>query len=169
MPIKAGLIAAALAITLPASSPASALNGHAETSSTDEQMITEWGTKWQQLFEAGDVEQMRDMYEPDAVLMAHGALPQIGVDAILSFLGRNKAAGNKVTIDFANEDITIEGQRAYLTAKYWMTITLVNGQVLDFKGRSFLVYQKSRDGLWRLWRDMDNQAPDVAAEDRPVR
>lgn len=169
MPIKARLIAATLAITLPASSPAYALDSHAETPPTDEQMITEWGTKWQQLFEAGDIEKLRDMYEPDAVLMAHGSLPQIGVDAILSFLGRNKAAGNKVTIDFANEDITIDGQRAYLTAKYWMTITLADGQVLDFKGRSFLVYRKNSGGLWRLWRDMDNQAPDVMAEGRPAR
>lgn len=169
MPIKASLIAAALAITLPAFSPAYALDSHTETSPTDEQMIIEWGTKWQQLFQSGNVEQMRDMYEPDAVLMAHGALPQIGVDAILAFLGRNKAAGNKVTIDFANEDITIDGQRAYLTAKYWMTITLADGKVLDFKGRSFLVYKKSGNGLWRLWRDMDNQAPDVLAEDRPAR
>ncbi len=169
MSMKSSLIAAILAITLPISSPANALDGHTETSPTDEQMIIEWGTKWQQLFQSGDVEEMRDMYEPDAVLMSHGALPQTGVDAILSFLGRNKAAGNNVTIDFANEDITIDGQRAYLTAKYWMTITLADGQVLDFKGRSFLVYKKSRDGLWRLWRDMDNQAPDVVAEDRPAR
>jgi len=169
MPIKASLIAAVIAISFPMSSPAYALDGNTEKSQTDEQMITGWGKKWQQLFEAGDVEKMRDMYEPDAVLMAHGALPQTGVDAILAFLGRNKAAGNTVTIDFANEDITIDGQRAYLTAKYWMTITLADGQVLDFKGRSFLVYKKSGNGLWRLWRDMDNQAPDVLAEDRPAR
>lgn len=169
MSVKASSIAVALAVSFPISSPAHALDGHTETSQTDEQMIVEWGNKWQQLFEAGDVEQMRDMYEPDAVLMAHGALPQTGVDEILSFLGRNKAAGNRVTIDFTNEDITIDGQRAYLTAKYWMTITLANGQVLDFKGRSFLVYKKNSDGQWRLWRDMDNQAPDVLAEDRPAR
>lgn len=169
MQMKSSLIAAIFAITLPMASPVNALDGHAETSPTDEQMIVEWGKKWQQLFETGDVEQMRDMYEPDAVLMSHGALPQTGVDAILSFLGRNKAAGNTVTIDFANEDITVDGQRAYLTAKYWMTITLADGQVLDFKGRCFLVYKKGGNGLWRLWRDMDNQAPDVLAEDRPAR
>ncbi len=169
MPIKACLMAVALTIVTPGASPAYALDSHAETLSTEEQMITDWGKKWQQLFENGDVEQMRDMYEPDAVLMAHGALPQTGVDAILSFLGRNKAAGNEVTIDFANEDITIDGLRAYLTAKYWMTITLADGQALNFKGRSFLVYKKGRHGLWRLWRDMDNQAPDVLAEDRPAR
>ncbi len=169
MPIKASLIAAALVITLPMSSPTFALDDQVKASQTDEQMIIEWGKKWQQLFETGDIEQMRDMYEPDAVLMAHSALPQTGVDAILTFLGRNKVAGNTVTIDFSNEDISINGQRAYLTAKYWMTITLADGEDLDFMGRSFLVYKKSEDGQWRLWRDMDNQAPDVVAADRPAR
>lgn len=154
------------AATIGNSGPALA-DHHAAATTSDTRQIEQWGRDWKRLFEAGDTESLRAMYEPDAVLMSHGSEPHVGVDAILAFLGRNKAAGNRVTIDFANEDITIDGNRAYLTAKYWMTIALANGKVIDVMGRSFLVYKKSAEGRWRLWRDMDNQAPDVLAADRP--
>ncbi len=138
-----------------------------DMSVADSQQISAWAAQWKQLIEAGHIEKMRDMYEPDAVLMSNGAPPQIGVNAILKFLGRNKVAGNKVTIDFANEDLTLEGDRAYLTAKYWMTITLARGSSINVMGRSFLVFKKNQDKKWRLWKDIDNQAPDVRSEDRP--
>lgn len=134
---------------------------------TERHKIVAWGERWKRQLETGEIEQMRDMYEPDAVLMANGVPPQKGIDAIIAFLGRNKAAGNKVTIDFANEEIVIDGNCAYLTAKYWMTITLAKGNAINVMGRSFLVFKKNDDGAWRLWRDIDNQDPDVLAKDRP--
>lgn len=158
------IIAPSLAVT-----PIQAHASTSEAQASDQQQIVEWATVWKRHFEAGDTEKLRDMYEPDAVLMANGAPPQIGVEAILSFLGRNKAAGNKVTIDFANEDIIIDGKTGYLTAKYWMTIQRPDYPPFDLRGRSFLVFSRGDDGHWRLWRDMDNKAPDVRAEDRPVR
>lgn len=167
--MKAGRFTMAIALaatTIGNAGPAQA-DLHAAATASDTRQIEQWGHDWKRLFEAGDTESLRAMYEPDAVLMSHGSEPHVGVDAILAFLGRNKAAGNRITIDFANEDITIDGNRAYLTAKYWMTITLANGKVIDVMGRSFLVYKKSAEGRWRLWRDMDNQAPDVLAADRP--
>lgn len=169
MMMRNGLAAIAL-VTLPlvaGAAPARA-HHHAAQTASDTAQIEAWGRNWKRFFEAGDTDSLRAMYEPDAVLMAHGSEPQIGVDAILAFLGRNKAVGNRVRIDFANEDISIDGDRAYLTAKYWMTITPASGAGIDVMGRSFLVYKKGADGTWRLWRDMDNQAPDVRAEDRPA-
>lgn len=163
---------AALAFTIAAPEEAQAKH-HAATEISDEAKINAWANKWKSAFQAGDVEQLRDMYEPDAVLMANGAVPAKGREAILEFLGRNKAAGNAVTIDFQNEELKIDGDRAYLTAKYWMTITLQTGKALDFMGRSFLVFKKNPAdngrAEWRLWRDIDNLAPDVRAEDRPER
>ncbi len=138
------------------------------TQADDVKHIIQWADDWKSHIEAGKIEQMRAMYEPDAILMAHRALPQKGVDAILGFLGRNKSQGNQVTIDFANEEIIVEGKRAYLTAKYWMTITPKNSDSIDVKGRSFLVFKKGLDGKWRLWRDIDNFAPDVTADGRPA-
>lgn len=161
------LLAAAMVALLP-STPALARTHHVSVVTMDKQKIEAWGTKWKAQLEAGDIEPLRNMYEPDAVLMSNGSPPQVGVDAIMAFLKRNKTAGNAVTIDFENEEIVIDRDRAYLTAKYWMTITVASGAVIDVMGRSFLVYKKGEDGTWRLWRDMDNQAPDVLVEGRPV-
>lgn len=163
------LLIALMAPALLSATPVAAAGSPAETGTPDTEQIIAWANDWKRLFEAGDTEKLRDMYEPDAVLMANGAPPQIGVEAILAFLGRNKAAGNKVTIDFANENITIDGKTGYLTARYWMTIQRPDYPPFDVRGRSFLVFRKGDDGRWRLWRDMDNKAPDVRAEDRPAR
>ena len=154
-------------LIVPSVASAGTIAHQANVSISDEQRITGWAAKWKKLLEAGEIGQLRDMYEPDAVLMANGAPPQAGVEAILAFLGRNKAAGNRVDIDFANEEIVIEGSRAYLTAKYWMSITLATGSTINVQGRSFLVFKQGADSKWRLWKDIDNQAPDVLAEDRP--
>lgn len=149
-------------------SPVLAMDRQDIPSLSDEQQITAWGAKWKRLLEAGEVEQLRDMYEPDAVLMTNGEVPREGVDAILAFLASNREAGNRISVDFANEQILVDKDRAYLTAKYWMTIHPANGAPVDVRGRSFLVFRKSDDGVWRLWRDIDNQAPDVLAAERPA-
>ncbi|MEO9599446.1 DUF4440 domain-containing protein [Parasphingorhabdus sp.] len=164
---RAIFIAAALVALIPSTSILARAH-HVSASMTDTQKIEAWGVKWKRQLEAGDIEPLRDMYEPDAILMSNGSPPQVGVDAILAFLTRNKTAGNAVTIDFANEEIVIDKDRAYLTAKYWMTITIPSGSVIDVMGRSFLVYKKGADDSWRLWRDIDNQAPDILTEGRPA-
>ncbi len=161
------LVSAIFALSFPAS-PTWAAAPHVQTRLTDEQKIARWSKHWKQYFEAGDTDQLREMYEPDAVLMTHGTPAVRGVEAILTFLGRNIKAGNKVRIDFANEEIIIDGDRGYLTAKYWMTIKMSDGDPVEIMGRSFLVFKKGSNGAWRLWRDMDNQAPDVLTEERPA-
>lgn len=125
------------------------------------------GREWKRLYEAGDIAGLRPLYEPDAILMTNGAPILKGVDAILAYLGRLKASGGRATIDFAPEDVTVEGDRATLIAKYWLTIMPTAGAPIDARGRSFLVLKKGRDGAWRLWRDIDNVAPDVTAAERP--
>jgi ketosteroid isomerase-like protein len=60
------------------------------------------------------------------------------------------------------EDLVVEGDRAYLVTQYSMRITSPEGTLTDLNGRTFLVYRKGVDGMWRVWRDMDNSAPDVA-------
>jgi len=58
---------------------------------TEHHKIVNWGEEWKKLVETGEIEQLRDMYEPDAVLMANGTPPQKGVDSILKFLGQQNS------------------------------------------------------------------------------
>jgi uncharacterized protein (TIGR02246 family) len=141
----------------------------ADSEANGKAAIEAHGRQWAALYEAGQIDEMRRLYEPDAWLMTHGAPAAKGVDAILAYLKRNKASGTKASFDFTPELITIDGNRGYLISKYWMTLTRANGEKVEAAGRSFLVFKRGRDGVWRLWRDMDNQAPDVRIEDRPGR
>jgi ketosteroid isomerase-like protein len=127
----------------------------------DEQAIIDHGRTWAALYEAGKIDEMRPLYEEDAVLMTDGTPKLVGVAAILSFLGRNKERGNSVRMQFFNEDVKVDGRYGFLTAFYWMTITTRSGQTFEARGRSLLVFKKGKKGKWRIWRDMDNKAPDV--------
>ncbi len=144
-----------------------ACTGNAAARPDDKQAIIDHGKAWSRLYEAGRVDEMRPLYEPDAWLMTQGQPAQKGVDAILAFLKRNKASGSKVSFSAAPELITIDGNRAYLISKYWMTIIPLGKPAIEAKGRSFLVFKRCRKD-WCIWRDMDNMAPDVLAEDRPM-
>ncbi len=138
----------------------------AHANSRDHQAIIEHGKRWSRLYEAGKVDEMRPLYEADAWLMTQGAPAQKGVDAILTYLKRNKGGGSKVSFAVEPEQIIIDGNRAFLISKYWMTITPPGKSAIEAAGRSFLVFKRCRKD-WCIWRDIDNMAPDVRAEDRP--
>jgi ketosteroid isomerase-like protein len=135
----------------------------ASASKQDEQAIIDNGKQWAALYEAGKIDAMRPLYEEDAVLMTDGAPKLVGAAAILSFLGRNKERGNSVRMQFFNEEVKVDGRYGFLTALYWMTITTQSGQTFEARGRSLLIFKKGKKGKWRIWRDMDNKAPDVPA------
>jgi ketosteroid isomerase-like protein len=132
-----------------------------------EQEIIDHGKQWSALYEAGKIDEMRILYEPDAWLMTEGAAAAKGVDAILAYLKRNKASGNKIAFSFAPEQITIDGRYGFLISKYWMVIDTQSGQHIEATGRSMLIFKRGKDRKWRIWRDMDNKAGDVSFADRP--
>ncbi len=79
----------------------------ASAAQKDEQAIIDHGRTWAALYEAGKIDEMRPLYEEDAVLMTDGTPKLVGVAAILSFLGRNKERGNSVRMQFFNEDVKV--------------------------------------------------------------
>lgn len=122
------------------------------------------GERWIAYYQAGEIEKMRDLYEEDALVMPNGSPLLRGVDETLEFFARNRRSGKEVTFRSEMEDLVVEGDRAYLVTQYSMRITSPEGTLTDLNGRTFLVYHKGVDGMWRVWRDMDNSAPDVALE-----
>ena len=125
------------------------------------------GEQWKSLYEAGDFDTLETLYTPDAILMTAGAPRLNGPAEIVGRFRQSHAAGWRATIDFQEEDLQIRGDRADLIALYWMTITPPDGDAIEAMGRSWLTFERGEDGVWRLWRDMDNRAPDVTADMRP--
>lgn len=128
--------------------------------------LAQAGARWRALYEAGDWDGLRDLYADDAVLMTHGQEKIEGADAIVAFLQRIPDAGGSVAFDFANEEVVASESEdeGYVTAKYRMTITFPGREPVVVAGRSFLVYKWNGE-RWKLWRDIDNLAPDAVAAD----
>lgn len=122
------------------------------------------GERWKQLYEAGDWVAIRQLYANDAVLMTNGQPKLVGPDAIVGFLRRLSDMGAKVTFRFDNEEILVDRPYGFVTAKYRMDIAFPGRDPATAAGRSYLVY-KLEDGAWKLWRDIDNLAPDATAAD----
>ena len=134
----------------------------------DIEQIKAFGDLWAAHYAAGDTDALADLYEPDAWLMTRAQPALKNREAILEFLGSATAAGARVRMTFDNEDIRVEGDLAFLIAKWWLEVLPANGgaPVRD-AGRSFLVFRRGGDGKWRIWRDIDNRAADVQVTEGP--
>lgn len=154
---------AALALIGCATTPSEPL----AASPTNEQSsagLVEAGERWRQLYEAGEWDTLRTLYTDDAVLMTQGTPKLEGADAIIAFLQRLSNMGATVKFAFEPEEALVENGLGFVTAAYRMDIVIPGRDPAVVVGRSFLVY-KWEDGMWKLWRDMDNLAPDVTPED----
>ena len=155
--VAAGLNACAVA-------PLARNNIVTSTQDADRAAILSNGERWITYYQAGEIEKMRDLYEDDALVMPNGSPLLRGSDETVDFFARNRRSGNEVTFRSEPENLVIEGDRAYLVTQYAMRIKSPDDKLTHMKGRTFLVYRRGTDGMWRLWRDMDNSAPDVALE-----
>ncbi len=151
--MKAPLFALALALAL--ASPSVAKDQKAELAAA--------GDNWNALYAAGDWVALRKLYTDDAWLMSDKAPAAKGADAIIAYLRRYRDMGASVTFRFEPEDIRVDGKLGTVVAKYWMTAQIPGRPQVRTAGRSLLIYRRV-DGQWKLWRDMDNTTPDVAAE-----
>ena len=126
--------------------------------------LVDAGEQWRKLYEAGDWTNLRTLYTDDAILMTQGQAKIEGADQIVTFLQRLPQAGASVSFKFEPEEALALYPLGFVTAKYRMDITFPGRDPVQVAGRSYLVY-RWQDGSWRLWRDMDNLAPDATPED----
>lgn len=152
---------AALALIAPQAAPTPL--AASETAAPSAEGLVAAGETWRQLYEAGEWEKLRALYTDDAVLMTQDQAKIVGADNILTFLQRLGNMGAEVAFRFDPEEAVIEGGLGFVTARYRMDISFPGRDPISVAGRSFLVY-KWEDGAWKLWRDMDNFAPDATAE-----
>lgn len=121
------------------------------------------GETWRGLYEAGDWEAVRALYADDAVLMTQWQEKIEGADNIVAFLQRLTNMGAKVGFRFEPEEARVDNDLGFVTARYRMDIAFPGSDPAVVTGRSLLIYKRI-GGEWRLWRDMDNLAPDVTPE-----
>lgn len=133
-----------------------------------EDALKQEGDRWNAAYSAGDWAALRALYADDAWLMTNKAPVAKGADAIITYLKRFRGRGAVVKFRFEPEDVMASRPFGVVVARYWMTAQLP-GEAAPVRvaGRSMLIYKwqgSGPDAGWRLWRDMDNMAPDVPAE-----
>lgn len=133
----------------------------------DNSSLSEFSPKWRSAYEAGNFELMRDLYEPDAWLMTRHQPARKGVDEILAYFKASRESGGRAAITFEYEDKAIDGDIAVNVAKWWLETPQAVGEAVRDSGRSVVIFKRGDDGVWRLWRDIDNHTPDVTFETKP--
>ncbi len=156
LPFAAVMLAAAWPVSVLAQTDPAVFEARAD-------LLAAQGERWLELLNQGNWEALRELYTEDAVLMTHGQAKIEGADAIVTFLQRVPRAGGEVEFSFDNEEIMVDDEIGFVTAKYMMTMTLPGREPIVAAGRSFLVYRWEGDS-WKLWRDIDNLAPDATPE-----
>jgi|GEM_PF-1454325 len=155
-------------LTLSACSQASAPASQTSVSLEDDKAaLANFGVKWRAAYEAADFDTLMDLYEPDAWLMATDKPARKGKKAIREYFTTSRASGSKASIVFENESRSVEGDYAFETAHWWLSFPREGQEPYLSSGRSFLVFKRGTDNVWRVWRDIDNHTPDVPLEDRP--
>ena len=89
-----------------------------------------------------------------------------GREAILDYFKSSREAGSTAEITFDYEDETINGDIAVKVSKWWLDSPQAIGEPVRDAGRSLVIFKRGKDGLWRLWRDIDNHTPDVTLESK---
>jgi len=123
--------------------------------------LNEFSTKWADAYSKGNFEAMRDLYEPDAWLMTRHQTARKGVDEILTYFADSRVEGSTAVIRFEDESATIDGDYAFKVAKWWLENPGAVGEPVKDSGRSLVIFKRGSDGVWRIWRDIDNHTPDV--------
>jgi len=127
----------------------------------DLKALEAFSTQWRTAYQSGDFDAMADLYEPDAWLMTRDQPARKGRDAILEYFAASRQSGATATIVFEREERTINGDHAFQIARWWLESPRALGEPVRDSGRSLVIFRRGNDGKWRLWRDIDNNTPDV--------
>jgi len=117
--------------------------------------------EWRAAYQSGDFDSLADLYEPDAWLMTRDQPARKGREAILEYFETSRQSGATATIVFEREERVIDGDYAFQIARWWLESPRAVGEPVRDSGRSLVIFKRGDDGRWRLWRDIDNNTPDV--------
>jgi uncharacterized protein (TIGR02246 family) len=101
---------------------------------------------------AGDLDALMALYEPQASLMPSPGKVVVGTAAIREALGALLAARPNMTL--AQRLVSRTDDLALVTSKWELTMTGADGQRSTMNGQSVEVARRQPDGSWRFAIDM---------------
>lgn len=131
-----------------------------DTHDADIQALKDNEAQWNKDYQTKDLEKITAHYADDAVLIAPGAPPSIGKQAIHSAL-KEMVADNALSLSFQAErvDVAKSGDVAYTQGSYTLTLTdPATKKPINDKGSYVTVYKKQADGSWKAVSDIASSA-----------
>ncbi len=116
---------------------------------------------FEEAFNAGDLDALLALYEPDAALIPEPGVVVYGVDQIGPALKGFLDVGGKMKLD--TKKVVIVGDLAYLMNRWSLTATNEDGSPLEMGAVTAEVARRQADGSWLYV--IDNAVGDLAAGD----
>lgn len=115
--------------------------------------------RFEEAFNAGDLEALLNLYEPDAALIPQPGVLATGLDQIGQALQGFLDLGGKITLD--SKTSVVVGDLAYLTNRWSLVGTDPDGNPFEMGATTAEVARSQSDGSWRYV--IDNAWGDLAA------
>ena len=116
---------------------------------------------FEEAFNAGDLDALLALYEPDAALIPEPGVVVYGVDQIGPAMKGFLDVGGKMKLD--TKKVVIVGDLAYLMNRWSLTATNDDGSPLEMGAVTAEVARRQADGSWLYV--IDNAVGDLAAGD----
>lgn len=114
---------------------------------------------FEEAFNAGDLDGLLALYEPDAALIPTPGVVAIGLDQIGPALQEFLDLGGKISLD--TKEVVTVGDLAYLSNRWSLTGTNPDGTPLQMGAVTAEVARRQDDGSWLYV--IDNAIGDAAA------
>lgn len=131
----------------------------ADQQTSDAEQIRNIGKTWQALYQAGDFDQIPQLYTEDTLVMPRGR-PAVEGRAGMERAVGGLAAGRSIEIDLDERELVIERPYAWMVNDFEITYTSrTTGESETEFGRSLIIFRLDEDDVWRVHRDFDAPAP----------
>lgn len=124
-----------------------------EFSRTDRSAIESASESWVAAAQAGNWDEVANLYTDDAVLMPPNAETAEGRTAVRDHLASFPPLQS---INFDRVHIDGSGDLAYVHGRYTMTFAVPDGETMEDRGKYIEIWERQSDGQWRITRDIFN-------------
>jgi uncharacterized protein (TIGR02246 family) len=122
---------------------------------------------WKKAYAARDVEALLDLYTEDCIAMFRGRPAMFGRESLRKGFTNLLATVEPQLVSDVDE-LVVRGDWAWTVARVMMIYRPLDGSAsrTDY-ARALLMYEKGKDGRWRIARDIDTPSPDAESLAKP--
>jgi uncharacterized protein (TIGR02246 family) len=140
-----GATAAAATAGAPAAAPARA--AHPQDSELRAQMEAA-NASFLAAYNSQNGAAFKGMYTSDAMLLAPGAQPLVGPEAIAAYWTERIKGGSRKNHTLEIVNVWADGRYAYQVARYTVDVVNDKGEIFKSAGNSVRIFEKQSDGRW---------------------